>query len=290
MSTVHDRNSGRRHGRLALPRCALLSGLMLSPSLVLSDGGPSPARPGSGSQGVIPGMQAADAGAGDLLLSDPQAFLRRCLEQGAARFSDYRCVFIKNERLGRKLTGEQAIDVLYRHTPRSVYMKWTRNPGGARRVLWVQGRDRDSAGREQVRVEPTGVAAVFVKNVLVRMDDRRVRQESRRPITEFGFCATLEYILRDNETAARAGVLDLRYEGTGTFDGRATYVLVRRLPYDPRQPTYPDARMVLHIDQEWLVPLSIHCYAEQDERTLLESYKITRVQQNLDLSEQDFRF
>jgi hypothetical protein len=48
--------------------------------------------------------------------------------------------------------------------------------------------------------------------------------------------------------------------------------------------------MVLHIDQEWLVPLSIFCYADQEERTLLESYEITKARLNVGLTDRDFKF
>ena len=57
--------------------------------------------------------------------------------------------------------------------------------------------------------------------------------------------------------AAEQGVLNIRYAGTGVIDGRPTFVIVRDLPYSGPRGPYPDARMVLHLDQEWLLPVAV---------------------------------
>jgi hypothetical protein len=89
--------------------------------------------------------------------------------------------------------------------------------------------------------------------------------------------------------AAECGELVLFYAGTGTIDGRPTYVLERRLPYDPASDRYPNARLVLHVDQAWLLPVGVYSYADVDDpASLLGSYTMTRVQPNVGLTDAAF--
>ncbi len=220
-----------------------------------------------------------------LLRTDPQEFLRVCRDSAAVQFPKYRCRFIKDERINGKLTGQQTIEVCYRHEPRSVLMTWIDNPVGAQRLLWIRG---SGSGGEQVRVEPSGVAGFFVSNLELSISDKRVQAASRRPVSDFGFYATLDYLVRDNAAAAAAGTLELRYAGEGTIDGRATYVLERHLPYNGAEGPYPDARTVLHVDQEWLVPLQIWSYADRQEHILLERYHLGQIRLEPGLSDADF--
>lgn len=226
----------------------------------------------------------------DLVQQDPRAFLAYCLEHGPGRLGDFRCRFVVNERLKGELTGEQRIAVRYQHEPRAVHMTWEHNDRGARRVLWVKDRHHNDKGVEQVQVQPAGLAGVFVSDVLLPIDDPRLMDASRKPMTEFGPEATLSWVVGVNERAARDGALELRYQGLGAVDGRATYVLIRELPYQAGSTAYPEARMVLHVDRELLVPLSIFSYADPAGRTLLASYQFIDLDPNVRWQPSDFQF
>ncbi len=78
--------------------------------------------------------------------------------------------------------------------------------------------------------------------------------------------------------------------GEGAIDGRPTYVLIRHLPYDGPNGTYPDALMVLHLDQEWLLPTAVYCYADREGKELLGSYVFTNVRLNTGLGDEAFEF
>ena len=95
---------------------------------------------------------------------------------------------------------------------------------------------------------------------------------------------------RVHKLARERGVLDIRYEGAGSVDGRPTYVLVRHLPYSGPEGEFPDARLVLHLDQEWLLPVAIHSYADREEKELLGSYVLTSVKLNQDFDDETFAF
>jgi len=224
---------------------------------------------------------------------DPMALVRLGRDYYETNVREYRCLLTKQERLGDKLTPVQEIELRFREAPRSVYMIWKANPDQARRALFLRddGAYLDGHGQRLARVEPAGVIArLFVKDLFLPIHGPDARKASRRTIDEAGFRATFDLLEAYNTAAAESGVLDLRYSGTGTVDGRPTYVLVRDLPYDGPGGPYPDARMVLHLDQEWLIPVAISSYADHHEKELLGSYVFTKVELNPDFAADAFEF
>ena len=71
--------------------------------------------------------------------------------------------------------------------------------------------------------------------------------------------------------------------GTGEVDGRSTMVLARLLP---PKPEYPYNKVVIHIDQQYLVPTATFCYNSQGR--LEAKYIFSNVQFNTGLSDEDF--
>lgn len=205
---------------------------------------------------------------------------------------DYRCRLIKQERIDGKLRDIEEVDVLYREAPKSIFMKWVRNADQVKRALFVDdGKLVNSKGEKMAKIEPNGsVIRLFVKEVEMEIHGPRAREASRRTIDEFGFGSTLDLLDRYNKIGRERGVLDLRFEGEGVIDGRPTFVLVRRLPYDGPKGVYPEAKLVLHIDQEYLMPVGVYSYADNEGRELLGSYLFTQIQLNPGLTEADFRF
>lgn len=224
----------------------------------------------------------------ELATRDPEQLSRLARERYARQVREYSCVFLKQELLEGGLTPVQEIKVLYRDKPHSVFMTWLRNADNCRRALFIQGKHVDN-GQEQAEVEPNGaIVRLFVSKVLVPIRGERSRDASRRSIDEFGFKSTLDMLERYNRIAEARGVLEMKYEGQGTIDGRPTFVLSRELPYTGPDSGYPDARMVIHFDQEWLLPVAVYSWADHNERQLLGSYVITDVKLNPGLTDADF--
>jgi hypothetical protein len=222
---------------------------------------------------------------------DPVELLRAAQQRCEQEVRDYHCVFLRQERIGNKLTQEQAIDVLYRAEPRSVYMTWTRNADRVKRALYIKGLNLGKHGEEQVRVEPAGVLIRLVVDELsIPVSGREARKSSRYTIDQFGFHAVLARINHSNERFEKLGVLRWTYEGEGVIDGRPTYVLVRHLPYTGSQGQYPDARLVVHLDQQWQLPVAVYSYADEQEQVLLGSYVSTKVDLNPGIPALAFRF
>ncbi|MEW6250387.1 MAG: DUF1571 domain-containing protein [Planctomycetota bacterium] len=232
------------------------------------------------------------AALGDLARRDPMELVHQGKVWYQQHVRGYRCTLVKQELLGDKLSEVQEIELRYREQPRAVYMIWRLNADQARRALYLDSREYvDKKGNKLARVEPNGaVARLFTKDIFLPVDGAEARKASRRIITEAGFATTFDLFETYNATAEQRGVLDLKYDGTGAVDGRPTFVVVRHLPYEGPTGPYPDARLVMHIDQEWLLPVAVYSYADRAEKKLLGSYVFTKIELNPAFDGDDFAF
>ncbi|MBN2447358.1 MAG: DUF1571 domain-containing protein [Phycisphaerae bacterium] len=227
----------------------------------------------------------------ELAKRDPRALLDLGLERVAKLTDEYHCVFLKQERMNGKLGTRQTIDVRYREEPRAVYMTWLENAGKVKRTLWVEGQNLSIKGEEQALVEPAGrLARLVVDEVKIPIHGDQARKASRYPIDRFGFHATLERLCSDNKRFDELGGMAWEYAGRGSLDGRPTLVLIRHLPYTGPEGAYPDARLVVHIDQEWVVPVAVYSYADENEETLIGSYETTQVKLKPSFARDAFSF
>ena len=235
---------------------------------------------------------ARPVGLADLAERDPMGLARMGLKRYERLVRDYRCVFHKQERIGGKLRAEEQIEVRFREQPHSVYMIWQKNADKVKRALFIDSpKNTDKKGRKLATVEPAGaVIRIFVKETRIPIHGKDARKASRRTIDEFGFKAVFNLLDRFNRLGAENGVLEFTFGGEGEVDGRPTFILIRHLPYDGPTGTYPDAMMVLHIDQEWLLPTAVHSYSDHEGRELLGSYVFTDVELNPGLDDADFKF
>lgn len=220
-----------------------------------------------------------DTPADTLAETDPEAFLRMALQRYQDTVQSYECTFYKQEFVQGKMTKLQEIRVKFLDDPYSVFMHWQENAGLVERVLYVDGEHDNKA-----LVKVSGLLQLIVPGHLKRdVTGEEAMKLSRRQLNEFGFEKTLEGILEVNEQASAKGDLDFRYTGTGTIDGRPTYVYERRLPADVE---YSDPRLVLHIDQEWWLPTGTFLYGADDQ--LLGQYVLADVQLNTGLTSENF--
>ncbi|MFQ5462395.1 MAG: DUF1571 domain-containing protein [Phycisphaerae bacterium] len=218
---------------------------------------------------------------------DPRALLRRALDHYDREIRDYTCTFSRRERVHGRLSKQQVIHVRFREKPYSVRMLWVRNAKRARRALYVEGRHRGSGGQELFIVDPAGaIARALFGTVAIPVHGKRATASSRHTIDQFGFRWTLRRILQVNEKADRAGVLGLRFAGEGSINGRPTFILERYLP--EANPAYDNAFLVLHLDQTWLIPLSVRAYADHKGSVLNEAYTYSAVHLNPGLGEASF--
>jgi len=223
---------------------------------------------------------------------EPLRLLKLAMELCEQRISDYRCTLYKKENIGGRVGPRQIIEVRYREQPLTVYMIWRENPERVRRALFVDSPDYvNKRGEKLARVEPAGlIARALVPETTFPIHGPEARASSRRFIDEFGFESTLEVVIHYCELAERNGDLKLWYEGEGRVDGRPTYILKRLLPYTGPEGLYPDAKLVIHLDQEWLIPTAVYSYADASEKMLLGAYEFGDINLNPRFTERDFDF
>lgn len=232
------------------------------------------------------------ASALSLARRDPWALASLGRQFYEEEIDDYTCVFLKQERIDGGLRDVEEIEVRYREEPTTVYMIWKRNADQAKRVLFIDTPQFvNGKGEKVARVEPAGaLIRLIISDILMPIHGERARQTSRRFIDQFGLRSTFDLFDRYNELGAKHGVLDLRFAGEGEIDGRPTYVIERHLPYDGPDGIWPDAKMVMHLDQKWLLPTAVYSYADSAGQVLLGSYVTTKLRLNPGLSDEAFEF
>ena len=221
-----------------------------------------------------------------LAAADPLGFLKQCRRHYLEHISDYRCRFIRQERLHGILTAREEMDIRFRENPFSVDVRWTRNAKLAKRVNYVAGRWAKN-GREFARIEPAGLLGLlFPRGVKRDIHAPDVRAAARSTIDRFGFKNSLDEIITNCESAQGHPDFALRFIGSGALDDRPCLIFEQWLPRDGPQGPYPSRLLVIHIDREWLVPTGWFAY--DDARKLLGSYVSTDVEFNVGLTDEDF--
>jgi hypothetical protein len=228
----------------------------------------------------------------ELAKADPDAVWRIGQERYMREVRDYGCTFVKRELVNGKLKDEEEIDVRFREAPQSVFMFWKRGTDQVKRALYVDSPTfRDKKGQKIAKVEPAGaIVRLIVSEVELPIHGKEAKEASRRTIDEFGFRNTFKIIEKIHPLAEKNGVLDFCYDGEDKIDGRATFRFVRHLPYTGENGVYPDARMVMHLDQAWLLPTAVYSYADREGKKLLGSYVFKNVRLNEGFTERDFQF
>ncbi len=223
-----------------------------------------------------------------MMREEPLEYWRQARRNYSRSVRDYTCRFTKQELLGSTMTEEQVTEVKFREGPFSVFMHFVKNPGQARRILYVKDRFTKH-GVQQAVVEPEGpIARCLVNSVLRPIAGRDARRASRRTIGEFGFGRSLDLIIKYAAMTEELGILNVQFLGEGEVDGRPTYVFERRLPFDPESDIWPDGLLIVHIDQEWELPVACYAYADQEGTQLLGRYIYSDVNLNVGLHADDF--
>lgn len=227
----------------------------------------------------------------DIARRDPAAFFELARAKYHESVSAYRATLTKQERVQGELTEVQEVELRYRGEPLSIYMLWKKNPDTARRALYMNTPDfEDEDGQKLARVEPNGLPRLLVSDIMIQTRGPQAAKSSRHSIEDAGFASFFRMLQTYNAKARAAGTLKLEYAGQGDVDGRETIVIVRELPYTGPDGSYPDARLVMHFDQETLLPIAVYSYADHQEQKLLGRYIYTDIDLNPEFDENAFTF
>lgn len=229
-----------------------------------------------------------------LVRTNPLQALLESRKRHRESVTDYTCNFVKQELLPSGMSAEQEIDVKFRAEPFSVVMHWVRNPGLAERVIYVKDKwvdaDADAGQRQQAVCRPIPPISALLKSLKQPIHGNQAKNASRRFIDEFGFERSLDLLIQYCEMARDRGELRLEFKGESYFDGRPTWVILRRLPYEKEGGRYPDRIAEIHIDKEYRIPVAVYCYAadEMTPESLLGKYEYRNIHLNPKLDPSDF--
>ena len=230
-----------------------------------------------------------------LVRHHPLAALKEARDRLVKEQRDYACTFVKQERMASGISAEQELQIKFRPVPYSIFMHWIRNPGLARRAIYVKGRWRDESAanpdlRELAVCQPGEVASLFIKSIKQPIHGTMAKRSSRRTIDQFGFERALDLLIHYCDLAAKTNELTLDYKGESYFDGRPVWVIRRHLPYSADSSTYPDRTADIYIDKEYLVPVALYCYSDDDRnpQNLLGKYEYRNVRFDAGYSDKDF--
>lgn len=224
----------------------------------------------------------------ELAKGDSLEFLRSCRQHYLDNVRDYRCKFNMREGSGGGLGEQQVIAVKFRENPYSVDMTWVENPAGAKRISYVQDRWVKD-GRQLALVVPSGFGGIVVPGGLkLDIHGKEFQKSSSRSVDQFGFRKTLERAIQLCEQAKGDPAFSLKYAGRGDYEGRAQYILERRLPYSEGGGTFPDRLAIFFIDVEWLTPTAVWSYADEQKQRALGEFITTDVEFNVGFTDADF--
>jgi hypothetical protein len=199
---------------------------------------------------------------------------------------DYRCTFIKRERVNGKLQPENIIAMQLRVKPFSVFLDW-QSPRDlvGQQACYVAGRNDG-----KMRVHTTGVAGVL-GFMTIDLNDSRVMDNSRHAITEAGFGNLIERFSHCWETAKKQGKAEVK---VALYEYNKRRCLRIETTYADAK-TAPDGvwRSVLYLDKETRLPVRCECYdAPRDgakEGELIEMYSFVNVHINVGLADDVFK-
>ena len=205
-------------------------------------------------------------------------------EQALAEIADYSAVFTRKELVKRRLV-EQRMEMKFRQQPFSVYFRFVSPDEAGREVIYVDGRHRN-----QLVVHETGLKAI-AGTMTLALNDPRVVQESRHPITSVGMHNILKKAFETFPRDAADPEVDVKkYPNAKLEDGRACVAFVLKHPN--RQPAPLHYETHLYFDQETLLPVHIERYDwprnPGQKGVLVESYDYSRIRTNVGLNDVDF--
>ena len=180
----------------------------------------------------------------------------------------------------------ETIQLRIRHQPFSIYLKWiTVRPG--REIVFVDGMNDGNMYFSNGK---------FVRGLKMPPDSDWVKDERRYPVTKFGllFLAKRLHEILKNDLDRDLGNSTCQLIESN-FGNRPTRLYT--LEHDRQELSRHYRKAVVHIDKEWLIPVSFAAYtwpsnetdkSEVDKSTFIERYEYSEIDFEKVLVDADF--
>jgi Protein of unknown function (DUF1571) len=203
-----------------------------------------------------------------------------------AGVKDYTATFVKRERVKGDLLEKETVFMKHRVTPRSVYMKWTKDPHEGRETLFVKGKNDN-----EIKAHEGGLLNVL--NVNLDPFGKMAGKANRHTIYQAGIGQTVGLIAGDMKLArerAEGTFVDLgmkNIEGSQLHCYKATFPEAHvKKGVKAKKGKYYSGNIQICMDPKTGLPLSIEHRSMKG--TLLEFYAYTNVKLNVGLTNKDF--
>ena len=206
--------------------------------------------------------------------------------QAYASVQDYSCLFVKREQIQGRLQPDHLISMSVRTRPLEIYLRWL----GPRDVAGQEVCYVPSKNPGEMRIHATGVRGAF-GFVSIKIDDPRVTQSSRHPITEAGIGRLIERYQQRWAGERELGKTQIR---TGEYDyNRRRCIRVECTHPDMSGGQYYAYRTVLYFDKQTHLPIRVESYdaprpGGPPTLDLLESYSYVDLKLNVGVNEAIF--
>jgi len=192
-------------------------------------------------------------------------------------------IFSKRENVNGVLTEKTHMQIKWRSTPFSVYMKFV-EPHAGREVIYVDGKNEGN-----LLIHETGVKSL-VGTLSFKPNSPRVMAEGRYPITEIGLVKLAEAVIAQWQTETKYGEIDVKYYKNAKLNGKPCRVIQTSHPRPRKQFKFQMTR--LYIDAETSLPLRVEQYGfpttAGGKSVLMEEYEYSQLDTKADLNDIDF--
>lgn len=267
------------HGGLGLFATLALMGAEPAPKQQPQEAPPAPQEV-SPENSMIAGEDAAPTGSATQSsvkdMTEPLAIISLA-KSARGKLDHYTCQMIKRELLAGKLQPEQTVDMVVRHEPFSVTLKWVKPRSQmGQEAVWVTGKHQ---GRMRVKLGGLLGAVGFLS---LELHDKRVASTSRHAITEAGIANLIDRLHKDWTGFTPESVLTVGCDDT-VFDNRACRRVRIEHPESARE-IYEFAIAVTTFDKETHLPVGVECYgwpgSAGEVPHLVESYYYSQMKLN----------
>lgn len=208
---------------------------------------------------------------------EPIGLLKYAIENYEKNIQDYTGIFHKQEQIHGKLGKKQIIQFKFKDSPYSLLMSWKKNPAGADKLLYVEGKYDG-----EIIVHPTGLMK-WMKSVRRDPAGKEALRSSQNPCYWFGSYRTMKRMLQTYELAAKQGELKADFLGEMTVDGRPCLLMER---ITPQKQGYSYARLKWAFDPEYLVPTWLKAWDWKGN--LYFEYTLKDLKYNVGLTDKEF--
>jgi outer membrane lipoprotein-sorting protein len=198
-------------------------------------------------------------------------------EMKLAQIDNYTSFFHKQERVKGKLKEEEVVLLKFKK-PFKIYMKWVKDPGKGREVLYVEGWNHNKIKVHEVWMK-TGFTLDLDATGFLAM------RGSRHSITESGLENFLRVLGRDLYSGIQFGEFTCRELGEEMVYGCQSQIVEYLFPKDKTKGYYCH-RAVINIDVGTKIPIRVRIYDWEGD--LVEDYGYESLKLNAGLTDADF--